>query len=192
VCFPQFGQLGPLGQHGFARNSAFTVAEETDDSVTLVRCYVSTDYVCRLLATIGTGPTVQGVLLCLFRSRAKLQQQARGSREHGLHCRDCQQRHTALIGPASVNTAMTLCMYCLHSQCENSPDLHVGLFVLQVLKASGSEDPKYPRPFELKVKVQLGDNSLQQELAVTNTGVVTSHNRAVSTARGGRVAAPCP
>lgn len=185
MCFPQFGQLGPLGQHGFARNSAFTVAEETDDSVTLVRCYVSTDYVCQLLATIGTGPTVQGVLLCLFRSHAKLQQQARG-------CRDCQQRHTALIVPASVNTAMTLCMYCLHSQCENSPDLHVGLFVLQVLKASGSEDPKYPRPFELKVKVQLGDNSLQQELAVTNTGVATSHNRAVSTARRGRVAAPVP
>lgn len=36
VCFPQFGQLGPLGQHGFARNSAFTLAEETPDSVTLV------------------------------------------------------------------------------------------------------------------------------------------------------------
>jgi len=41
-----------------------------------------------------------------------------------------------------------------------------------VLKAIGSEDPKYPHPFELKVKVQLGDNSLQQELAVTNTGAV--------------------
>ena len=27
VCFPQFGTLGPLGQHGFARNSAFTVLE---------------------------------------------------------------------------------------------------------------------------------------------------------------------
>lgn len=90
MCFPQFGQLGPLGQHGFARNSAFTVAEETDDSVTLVRGYVSTDYVCRLLATTGTGPTVQGVLLCLFRGRAKLQQQARGSREHGTVNRDTQ------------------------------------------------------------------------------------------------------
>lgn len=74
VCFPQFGQLGPLGQHGFARNSSFRLLEETADSATLV------------------------------------------------------------------------------------------------LKAIGSEDPKYPHPFELKVKVQLGDNSLQQELAVTNTG----------------------
>lgn len=36
VCFPQFGQLGPLGQHGFARNSAFSLLEETDDSVVLV------------------------------------------------------------------------------------------------------------------------------------------------------------
>lgn len=33
VCFPQFGQLGPLGQHGFARNSAFSlVAPEDDDA----------------------------------------------------------------------------------------------------------------------------------------------------------------
>lgn len=31
VCFPQFGQLGPLGQHGFARNSAFSVVEEEQD-----------------------------------------------------------------------------------------------------------------------------------------------------------------
>ena len=37
VCFPQFGQLGPLGQHGFARNSAFEVADGTDSSVTRVR-----------------------------------------------------------------------------------------------------------------------------------------------------------
>lgn len=74
VCFPQFGQLGPLGQHGFARNSAFTVAEEAADSVTLV------------------------------------------------------------------------------------------------LKATGSEDPKYPHPFDLRVKVQLDNNTLTQELAVTNTG----------------------
>jgi glucose-6-phosphate 1-epimerase len=32
VCFPQFGQLGPLGQHGFARNSAFSVVEEEEPS----------------------------------------------------------------------------------------------------------------------------------------------------------------
>jgi hypothetical protein len=37
VCFPQFGQLGPLGQHGFARNTAFEVVESSGDSVTLVR-----------------------------------------------------------------------------------------------------------------------------------------------------------
>lgn len=37
VCFPQFGQLGPLGQHGFARNSAFTVAEASGSSVAMVR-----------------------------------------------------------------------------------------------------------------------------------------------------------
>lgn len=37
VCFPQFGQLGPLGQHGFARNSMFAVGEEAPDAVTLVR-----------------------------------------------------------------------------------------------------------------------------------------------------------
>lgn len=37
VCFPQFGQLGPMGQHGFARNSKFEVLEaENDWSVTLV------------------------------------------------------------------------------------------------------------------------------------------------------------
>ena len=35
VCFPQFGKLGPLGQHGFARNSSFTVASRTECSVTL-------------------------------------------------------------------------------------------------------------------------------------------------------------
>lgn len=46
------------------------------------------------------------------------------------------------------------------------------ILCVQVLNATGSEDPKYPHPFELKVKVQLGDNSLQQELAVTNTGVL--------------------
>lgn len=38
VCFPQFGQLGPLGQHGFARNSSFSLLEETADSATLVSC----------------------------------------------------------------------------------------------------------------------------------------------------------
>lgn len=38
VCFPQFGQLGPLGQHGFARNSSFRLLEETADSATLVSC----------------------------------------------------------------------------------------------------------------------------------------------------------
>lgn len=32
VCFPQFGQLGPLGQHGFARNSAFEVVSADGDA----------------------------------------------------------------------------------------------------------------------------------------------------------------
>lgn len=35
VCFPQFGKLGPLGQHGFARNMTFTVESRSDASVTL-------------------------------------------------------------------------------------------------------------------------------------------------------------
>ena len=36
VCWPQFGKLGPLGQHGFARNSVFTrEASSSEDSVTL-------------------------------------------------------------------------------------------------------------------------------------------------------------
>lgn len=74
VCFPQFGQLGPLGQHGFARNSKFEVAEDSSNSATLV------------------------------------------------------------------------------------------------LKATGSEDPKYPHPFELTVKITLADDTFTQELAVKNTG----------------------
>lgn len=48
------------------------------------------------------------------------------------------------------------------------------LAALQVLKATGSEDVKYPHPFDLRVKVQLSNNSLTQELAVTNTGQVQS------------------
>eukprot|EP00879_Flechtneria_rotunda_P008072 GHRR01008456.1.p1 GENE.GHRR01008456.1~~GHRR01008456.1.p1 ORF type:complete len:216 (+),score=86.37 GHRR01008456.1:152-799(+) len=74
VCFPQFGQLGPLGQHGFARNTNFELESEASNSATLV------------------------------------------------------------------------------------------------LKATGSEDAKYPHPFELRVKVEVGYKSLTQELAVTNTG----------------------
>ena len=36
VCFPQFGDMGPVkAQHGFARNTEFTVVEATGDSVTL-------------------------------------------------------------------------------------------------------------------------------------------------------------
>ena len=62
------------------------------------------------------------------------------------------QTHKRTLGPRG---SITTDECCLH---------------LQVLKASGSEDPKYPHPFELQVKVTLGDNSLQQELAVTNTG----------------------
>jgi glucose-6-phosphate 1-epimerase len=41
VCFPQFGQLGPLGQHGFARNTPFAILEDeasssSSSSVTLL------------------------------------------------------------------------------------------------------------------------------------------------------------
>ena len=36
VCFPQFGDMGPIkAQHGFARNTEFTVVTLTADSVTL-------------------------------------------------------------------------------------------------------------------------------------------------------------
>ncbi len=35
VCFPQFGGFGPLGQHGFARNSEFAVTDSAANSVTL-------------------------------------------------------------------------------------------------------------------------------------------------------------
>ena len=36
VCFPQFGDMGPVkAQHGFARNTEFTVVKATGDSVTL-------------------------------------------------------------------------------------------------------------------------------------------------------------
>ena len=35
MCFPQFGGFGPLSQHGFARNSAWSVASSSANSVTL-------------------------------------------------------------------------------------------------------------------------------------------------------------
>ena len=36
VCFPQFGDMGPCkAQHGFARNTEFTVDHSAADSVTL-------------------------------------------------------------------------------------------------------------------------------------------------------------
>lgn len=74
VCFPQFGGLGPLGQHGFARNSMFRVTEATDNKVVMV-------------------------LVC-----------------------------------------------------------------------SGSEDARYPHPFQLTIRVELAPHTLVQHLAVRNTG----------------------
>jgi len=35
ICFPQFSDLGPLGQHGFARNSEWRVVSEEPSRVTL-------------------------------------------------------------------------------------------------------------------------------------------------------------
>lgn len=35
MCFPQFGVLGPLSQHGFARNSTFTVVSRSADTLAL-------------------------------------------------------------------------------------------------------------------------------------------------------------
>lgn len=35
VCFPQFGVLGSLNQHGFARNSMFKVSSLSEDTVAL-------------------------------------------------------------------------------------------------------------------------------------------------------------
>lgn len=63
----------------------------------------------------------------------------------------------------------------------------VDVLLLQVLKATGTEDPKYPHPFELTVKVELLDDALQQELSATNTGVCsisTQMSEAVSTQDG--------
>lgn len=39
VCFPQFGGMGPLGQHGFARNRSFTAVDGDASSVTLELSY---------------------------------------------------------------------------------------------------------------------------------------------------------
>ena len=36
VCFPQFSDFGPLGQHGFARNTAFEVLSSAPSTVSLV------------------------------------------------------------------------------------------------------------------------------------------------------------
>ena len=36
VCFPQFSDFGPLGQHGFARNTAFEVLSSAPGTVSLV------------------------------------------------------------------------------------------------------------------------------------------------------------
>ena len=36
VCFPQFSDFGPLGQHGFARNTAFEVLSSAAGTVSLV------------------------------------------------------------------------------------------------------------------------------------------------------------
>ncbi|KAF8068431.1 BETAC-AD [Scenedesmus sp. PABB004] len=108
VCFPQFGQLGPLGQHGFARNSRFELAAESGAAATLVRAARP-----RRPAPCAAQPSPTP-----------------DQRPAGMHARAPRQ----------------------------------------VLKASGSEDPKYPHPFELSVRVELGDGSLTQELSVTNTG----------------------
>lgn len=37
MCFPQFADMGPIGQHGFARNSLFEVESSTAESVVMVR-----------------------------------------------------------------------------------------------------------------------------------------------------------
>lgn len=39
ICFPQFSDFGPLGQHGFVRNRSFQVVESNDWSATLVLDY---------------------------------------------------------------------------------------------------------------------------------------------------------
>ncbi len=36
VCFPQFSDFGPLGQHGFARNMAFKVLSSARGTASLV------------------------------------------------------------------------------------------------------------------------------------------------------------
>jgi len=48
----------------------------------------------------------------------------------------------------------------------------------QVLRSPGTEDPKYPHPFELQVAVQLGDNTFTQTLTATNTGQFKAQVRA--------------
>lgn len=131
VCFPQFGQLGPLGQHGFARNSAFTLAEEAADSVTLV-------------GVLGCGVWGEGF----------------GAFHRHISC-----AHSAWAAAAAQQA--NRCGQLVFPFC-------FLLAALQVLRATGSEDAKYPQPFDLRVRVQLDNNSLTQELAVINTGQVRS------------------
>jgi hypothetical protein len=44
-------------------------------------------------------------------------------------------------------------------------------YCVQVLDASGSEDARYPHPFQLTIRVELAPHTLVQHLAVRNTGV---------------------
>lgn len=89
MCFPQFGQLGPLGQHGFARNTAFTVAEETADSVTLVRLLPAVHAGCT-----ASGPPLPCALLCLLELVHVTWQQLGGV---NVGCADANQQRPRVI-----------------------------------------------------------------------------------------------
>lgn len=160
MCFPQFGQLGPLGQHGFARNTKFEVVEETSSSAALVSHQARKQHTQQRNTTdtreaANAGDTAMGdqAAVCMWQMHAILC-------DTDKHACGNKQLHNSCQSNYGVDTSV--CYFC-----------HICCCTSQVLKATGTEDAKYPHPFELTVRVQLGydgAHTFTQELAVKNTG----------------------